>query len=611
MTEPRSETHSASNIQQMLRQAEMQQIQLKSEITFKRNMEAFKQVAPQIYDQYSNYQPEELRLIYSDDGYLNIANYKLNNKLVYTGDPAAFCEAQFESFKKRPTLSTITFSKSKITNEDHIHPRVINDLIAQTELTKEGITQSTDVPIGFMLITGCGLGYHIEKVVAQLDIQNLCIFDPHKDSFYASLHTIDWIPILQKMCNGGRMLKFFIGVEPKDAMADMKLLTDKIGLFNIVHTFVFRHFSSKKETEFLETYRKEFHLAAAGTGFFDDEQISLAHSIYNINQHYPFLHGYTQLIGDAPVFLIGNGPSLDQHIDYIRANQDNAVIITCGTAISSLAKTGIKPDFHIEMERSAVTPSYILHGTSAEYRKGVRLICLNTAAPQMTELFDEVCLALKPNDLGALFIEQLYREQTPPKLTLCNPTVTNAGLSAAIQVGFRNMVFIGIDLGMKSDEAHHSALSIYHDIEKKSAEKTTRKRASYKIAGNFGGEVSTNPILHATRSNMEILIRRAERMGLPLTIYNPNDGALIDGTLPTPQASLPSFDKIDKNAVIQKIINDTIKPLSEKSITERKFKKQHLRDLNKFRHKIDLPARVKNPTDLQRAMRTIFKNILN
>lgn len=610
MTETHTESNTTSNIQQMLRHAEMRQVQLKLEITFKRNMEAFKQIAPQIYEQFIDYQPEELRLIYTEDGFLNLVNYKLNNKPVYTGDPAVFCEEQYQAFKKQPTLSNIHFGKTKITNDKHIHPIVINNLIDQYAPLRNNQKRHVDVPIGFMIITGCGLGYHIEKCVNELDIYNLCIFDPHKDSFYAALHTIDWIPILQKMCNKGRMLKLFIGVDPKDAMTDMKLLTDKIGLFNIVYTFIFRHFNSKKESEFLETYRKEFHLAAAGTGFFDDEQISLAHTIHNINQHFPYLHGNTPPIHDTPVILIGNGPSLDKHIDYIKNNKDNAIIITCGTAISSLAKTGIKPDFHIEMERSAATPSYIKHGTTEQYRKGIRLICLNTAAPQMTELFDDVCLALKPNDLGTLFIEDIYPNNRPPKLVLCNPTVTNAGLSAALVMGFRKMVLVGVDLGMKDDEDHHSSLSIYYDIEKKKAEKSNNNKNNYKIAGNFGGEVTTNAILHATRSSMEMLITQVKRQNIELTIYNPNDGAYIDGTLPTAAEDLPSFSGTNKAEIIQQLLSNNIKPLTPKTISEKKFKQRHLKDLKALKSKLDLPARIKTSAELHKAMQKIFKNII-
>ncbi len=614
MTEAHTSPEQPSNIQQVLRQAKMQQLQLELEITFKRNMAAFQKISPQIYNQYIQYQPQELKLIYTEEGYLNLVNFKLNNKPVYNGNPKEFCHEQFQHFKHRPTLSNIKFAKTKISNQDHIHPRVINKMVDFYKSLETEQNKNCDVPIGFMLVTGCGLGYHIEQMVHELDIHNLCIFDPHKDSFYASLHVIDWLPILQKMTSKGRMLKLFIGVEPKDAMADMKLLSNKIGLFNFVYTFVFRHFNSKKETEFYTLYRKEFHLAATGVGFYDDEQISLAHTIYNINKNYKFLAYSDLTINNVPVFLIGNGPSLDTHIDYIKKNQDNAIVITCGTALSSLAKTGIKPDFHIEMERSAITPSYIKHGTTPEYRKGITLICLNTAAPQMTALFDDVCLGVKPNDLGSQLLSQTYPDKTPAKLMLCNPTVTNAGLSAAITLGFRQLIFLGIDLGMPTDSEHHSSLSIYHDINKKKKnEKDQTISKNYDTEGNFGQTVKTNPILHASKNNMEILLRQAQRQGIDMSILNPNNGALIQETTPIQPCDLPTFNHLeeDKKIIIKKIKTQYMVRYEKKIITEENFKSEYFKKIKKLKNQISLSPHIEDKKQLHKAMETAFKAILN
>ena len=325
-----------------------------------------------------------------------------------------------------------------------------------------------------MMVTGCGLGYHIQHIVENLDVYNLCIFDPHKDSFYAALHTIDWLPILQKLCTKGKMLKLFIGVDPQDAMADMKLLSDKIGLFNLVYTFVYRHFDSVKERAFVDFYRREFHLAATGTGFFDDEQISLAHTVHNLNKGFPMFKHAPIKSGLPPVLVIGNGPSLDKHIDYIKQHQNDVIIFTCGTALSSLMKTGIKPDFHIEMERSSATPAYISTGTTEEYREGIPLLALNTAPPNMVSLFEEVCLALKPNDLGKLVFDDYYPNSGLHPLAICNPTVTNAGLSFAISMGFQSIILIGVDLGMKQEGEHHSQLSVYFDVERAKKERFHR-----------------------------------------------------------------------------------------------------------------------------------------
>lgn len=613
MTQAQSSSSSASNIQQVLRQAEMQRLQLELEVTFNRNMEAFKAISPQIHQQFSHYQPEELKLIYTEDGYLNLVNFKLNNKPVYEGNPKDFSRAQLKQFKKSPMLSNIKFGKTHISNQDHIHPKAINKMVDFYTAIESEQKRSCDVPIGFMLVTGCGLGYHISQMVNELDIHNLCIFDPHKDSFYAALHVIDWVPILQKMTSKGRMLKLFIGVEPKDAMADMKLLGDKIGLFNFVYTFIFRHFNSKKEAEFSQLYRKEFHLAATGVGFYDDEQISLAHTVYNINKNYKFLKNGAPEVKDVPVFLIGNGPSLDTHIEYIKNNQENAVIMTCGTALSSLAKTGIKPDFHIEMERSAVTPSYIKHGTTPEYRKGITLICLNTAAPQMTELFEDICLAVKPNDLGSNILSQTYPNKNPAKLVLCNPTVTNAGLSAAITLGFRELIFLGIDLGMHQESAHHSSLSIYHDIEKKNKIKEKTNIKTYEIEGNFGGKVQTNPILHASKNNMEILLRQAQRQGINMHILNPNNGALILETTTIKPEDLPQFNQLSqrKKTIVNKLKKHYMGRFEAKTITEKMFREEYLNNFRKLKDQISLSSNITNKTQLHTAMQTAFNAILN
>jgi hypothetical protein len=594
-----------------LRKAQMQHLQLELEVRFKKNMEVFREVAKPIYEQFIEYEPQELRLSFDADGYLNLVNYNLDNRPVYAENPVAFCEKQFSDFCRAPTLSTIKFGKSKILNEEHHHPRLVNSLIDEFAPLREHLHYSTDVPIGFMLVTGCGLGYHIERIVNQLDVHNLCIFDPHKDSFYASLHTIDWAPILQKLCQPGRMLKFFIGVEPKDAMADMKLLSDKIGLFNLVYTYLYRHFSSKQEEEFTQLYRKEFHLAASGTGFFDDEQISLAHTVNNINNGCKFFRQGNSKKALPAAFVIGNGPSLDMHIEYIRQHRENAIIFSCGTAISSLFKVGIKPDFHVEMERNSVTASWIETGTPEEFRRDVSLLCLNTIAPQVVPLFGDACLAVKPNDVGQHVVDGEFPNSGLYPLLLCNPTVTNAGLSFALFMGFKEVYLFGVDLGIREDGAHHSSLSLYYDLEKKTQKKGfssfERKAGDYEIPGNFGDKVTTNPILHGTKTNMEILIRHLKRSDWEFNIYNPNRGALIDGTITVAQQDLPApQSEVPKQTAIESIKQNHFCQLPPRTIDETYFREKYLKPFLDLRPKLTMSKKLETFEDLRAEMLRIF-----
>ena len=98
-------------------------------------------------------------------------------------------------------------------------------------------------------------------------------------------------------------------------------------------------------------YFSRYSMQGLGLGFFDDEQQGFAHTIHNINAGYAFFSHGADIENLPPVLLIGNGPSLDSHVNFIRQHQADSIIISCGTALSSLAKVGIKPDFHVEMER--------------------------------------------------------------------------------------------------------------------------------------------------------------------------------------------------------------------------------------------------------------------
>jgi hypothetical protein len=105
-----------------LRKAEMQQKQMELEIRFKKNMEIFREVAKSIYDQFIDYKPEELRLSFDANGYLNLVNYNLDQRPVYAEDPVEFCKKQITEFNQQPSLSSIMFGKGKILNDEHFTP---------------------------------------------------------------------------------------------------------------------------------------------------------------------------------------------------------------------------------------------------------------------------------------------------------------------------------------------------------------------------------------------------------------------------------------------------------------------------------------------------------
>lgn len=587
-------------IEAALRQAEMRTMQMTMELRFRENMAMFEKVAPDLYEQYIHYEAKELRLSWDKDGYLNLVNYQLNNKPVYPCDPSDFCKQQVDEYVEKPQMTAINFGVSKVPDPRQIHPRIINELISESKPYTENIKPSCLVPIPTMLMCGVGLGYQIPMLIEKTNIKNLVIFDPHKDSFYASLHVLDWRPILEYFCKDGRMIKLLIGATTESGITDLKLLSDRIGLHKLVYTYVYRHFNSAEETAFYERYRKEFHIAASGTGYLDDEQNGIAHTLANLRKKVPLFKHSTVDNALPPLFLIGNGPSLDMHIELLKTCREKVILMSCGTALSSLEKVGIKPDFHIEMERNYNLYDWITYGTTPEFRKGITLLCLNTVSPAVIDLFDDACMAKKANDIGQKMINDTVPGMGP--LLLCNPTVTNSGLAYATAMGFTEIYLIGVDLGTP-DEKHHSALSIYHDVEKQTNRKDVSvladKAKSYTIKGNFSDTVESNIYLDTTRVNMELLISQIRPFLPNLKIYNSNHGAYIAGTERLKLEDIQKFESdIEKSNILNTIKQRNFVSYQWSNREDNEIKETYLKDFFDIRKSLMLPKDIRNADEL-------------
>ena len=595
---------SMNELDTLIQQAEIQQKQMEMELQFQKNMALFKRFAPVIHEQYFDYTPTELHLGYNDHGYIDLINSK-TGKNVYDIDPNKFCQQQVEAYQLRPTKYKIGFNApperyffqlpllSKIIN----HTR---DMVKQEKVSLKN-------PIGVMLINGCGLGYHISEIINSTDIYTLIIFDPHKDSFYASLHTIDWEPIIMHCYRPGRLLKLFIGSENDKAITSMRMMTNKIGLHNITNTFTYSHLTSDKTTEFFNALKKQFHLTLTGTGFLEDEQISIAHTISNLNSGIPVFNGNTSKQILPPAIIVGNGPSLDGLLIRLKEVKDDVVIFSCGTTTGTLYREGIIPDFHIEMERIDGTSRRIENGTDADFRDKITLLALNTVHPKTMALFNHKAMSAKVNDPGDFIINQELNKPIPA-LNLSNPTCTNTGLSYALAMGFEEIHLFGVDLGMIDEEKHHASGSQYYDKKNKPLYASAEKVVNIRSKGNFSDEIKTTATLDTSRANMELSINNYPNA----IVSNPNNGAYIKGTTPTKISDLKiSLGKKDKNCV-SIIMNECFtKPPKTKKMDSFYVKSKYLKPALNHKKNLYLPKKIDNTTELQHTLDNIHLSIFD
>ena len=507
--------------------------------TFLNNMAILKKIMPEIYNYYLNYTPNNAQLTFDDSGRVNMM---AAGQLVYQGDPKVESQAQVEAFLKKPPR--FDFEVAAVESDDFIydHEKVIHKIFnKKRELLKNKKTAKLEKKgqINFLTIMGSGLGYHLEYLFEQFSIRSAFIYEPEPDCFFATLHCIDILPLFEHCQLHGGDLTFKIGGGVESYVNEISTSLKNQGNFNIAKMYLYRHYFSDKTTQAFKLINELAYRYRSGWGFCEDEIIGISHTLTNISKNkYPtILQTAKSHKKDQPVFVIGNGPSLDNSFEYLKKNQHSAVIISCGTALKPLLDNGITPDLHIEQERPAMIYDWIKKVGHEEKLKTIDLICLNTVYPEILHCFKQAHVILKPGDAGTAFIQNMLSDKYA-EIYYTNPTVTNAGTAAAISMGFKNLYLFGLDYGFKDEKHHHSKESLwYKDNE---GLKEADIKGHFTVAGNFGGKVSTTRVFDASRGVLELLLQEND----DVICVNSSDGALISFAIPCLIRDLPALKTI-------------------------------------------------------------------
>lgn len=433
------------------------------------------------------------------------------------------------------------------------------------------------------IVFGVGYGWDIEQIVDNYEIRHLIIIEPDARNLNLSLFFLDYISLYNRfLARGGKYVTFLTydakaketeeegsdtaetaedvpppanattESEPSEPAAENKkdsfiaqrnraLASD---LRQAIRVFWppymargaalhFNDYRSEDVKEIWNALGQEFFLLYMGWGFFDDEVLSLLHATQNLDAKHPLC---TKLAKDLPedsvAFVIGSGPSLDELLPIIEKHKDRAIIISCGTALTVLARKGIKPDFHVEIERTDLTYEFMADPKHREFIKDIPLLLIPAIPPGVFELSNRTLMLLKFVDAGTQLTDI---DNSYPRFST-GPTVTNCGTDFCLRMGIRNIYLMGVDMGYPNEGPHHSTLSHYYDTEHSSenlaeAVKQTDAACAQRlpVPGNFGDEVQSTEIFIQARDLISYSVLQFCRKS---TVYNLNRGAAIRGTEP-------------------------------------------------------------------------------
>lgn len=520
--------------------------------TFLTNMAVLKKHMPEIFNFYQNYTPTRVKLTFDHNGEINIVS---NGSLVYEEHAKENSYKQADLFMSHPKV--FSYQLSKADNVLFQHERSLMKLYEKRESEVENIhfnLLEQGEQIDLLSVIGMGLGYHLEHLFELVDIRFLFVHEPDPDVFYCAMHCIDLGPMINKCFSLGGALTIKVGGNANQFANEIWTTLSTQGAFNCARLFMYRHYFSETTDDTFQTIHEIAYRLSGGWGFFEDEIISVAHTLSNITQGYPLLLNknlFNNKLQNKPVFIVGNGPSLDGAIDYLKVNQDKALIFSCGTALCSLLHAGITPDFHIEVERTKMVYDWLLPINMDEKLKEINIIALNTVHTDALTLFKNAYLIPKPKDGGMDFLYQFIEKEKFTPVMCCNPTVTNGATAAAVYMGFKKLYLFGVDYGYKDEKEHHAKGSLYF---KKDFEGYTEKMAGdFKVKGNFCDEVHTTQVFDSSKGVLEILLESNPEV----SCFNCSDGALVELAKPLKIKNIDTLPPIvNKSAEVEMLLQD-------------------------------------------------------
>ena len=397
----------------------------------------------------------------------------------------------------------------------------------------------------FVLSFGIGLGGVIDRLVEHTNCHALILIEPHYEFLYHSLEVYDWADLFQWFKKRAGKVMIYVSNKPEILARQIRGAIRGTNPSSLDGMYIFSHYNNAIFARTSVIVREDRDLIVAGLGFLDDEMKMMKYAHHNL---YPGTSKLYLRPADKPLslptFVIGSGPSLDRDLAFIKENADKAILLACGSAVRPLLANGIVPDFQIEVENIGVLP--LVEQVAEEYDLSpVRLLTSVTGEREVLEYFEEIIFYLR----GSLSPYPVFHQSEAQTLRYCNPTVSNAGLSFAQEIGSRKIYLFGTDMGSMDPDIHHSK-DAYHYTE---GAEILDQTYNIPIPGNFGGTCYTSDGLYWARDSLSNAIKQ---ISLGRLYYNCSNGGLIEGSIAKSSRSIKLPEpEMDKKAVIDEIVD--------------------------------------------------------
>ncbi|MBQ9273780.1 MAG: DUF115 domain-containing protein [Succinivibrio sp.] len=513
---------------------------------FALNLSALRKHQPQLHARFSNYTPtRSMQFVPTPTGEINVC-FTDSGELYYKNNSPLTQSAALIEEALSLTPASLPQVEEDVDYFGQIQCRYVNEGIAllkkfparQILLRQMGTLPS-------LVVIGVGLGYGVGALYERVEVASLTLIEPDPDQFYASLYCFDWASLLDFLAEQQCLLQILLGSDIEAHLAALSEHYESQGAVLGSCRNVIIHDLRPEYVNFMLEFKRRYHSVYAPHGFFDDILFGFCHGLQALRANRHFVRRNARVPRSwrsAPVFIIGNGPSLDQDLDFIRAHQDQAVIIACGTALDTLYHAGVQPDFYACTERVPQIAETLASIPDQEFIGQIMLLGSEVVHPDTAAYFKLEALFVKSGE--ALCCTPIG--ERVEDIAFMNPLVGNLGLAAALRLGFDNLLLFGLDCGRKANftQIHPNSSTLYRDNGVDISDNVTYELDG-EVPANFGGVCHSGEYY---RMGLETMRSVLKVWGEGVRCRNCSDGALIEGAEPVRSAMLdlqqsPTLDK--------------------------------------------------------------------
>ena len=202
----------------------------------------------------------------------------------------------------------------------------------------------------------------------------------------------------------------------------------------------------------LENHRLDVATRLSGKMFVKMQLRNAADNTTPLKRSKSFGNGCTAIV-------LGGGPSLDNHIDWIIQNRDSLFILAASRICKKLQELDLKPDIVVSIDPYNVGYDVSKFGILWD---NVPLVCNYHVTPQLLQEWRGPAFYLGPNLPWHLFDESYHDD----RIGNVGPTVGHAATVVASQLGFSQILLTGVDLCFSPTSKTHTSGSLERVFEK-------------------------------------------------------------------------------------------------------------------------------------------------